>query len=88
MKTISAKLILGLSVLLVLGGCVGGGDTPPIKDSPAVKGPGGVPLLSDEQMSKLSPEKQEEMKRSQQMMQQAAQSNLSRHQTGQMPNGG
>jgi len=87
MKAKSAKIVLGLMPLLLIGGCVGGGDEP-TKDAPLAKGAGGVPLMTDAQLSKLSPEKQEEIRKSQAMLQQAASSNLQRKQTGQMPNGG
>jgi len=81
---LALKIGGGLWVALLLAGCMG---DEPTKNAPAARGAGGVPLLSEAQISKLPPEKQEQIRQSQQMMQQAASSNLQRKQTGQMPNG-
>ena len=77
----------GLFGTIFTAGCNVGGDTP-TKNAPLAKGAGGIPLLNDAQLRQLPPDKQAQIRQSQQLMQQAASANLERKRTGQMPNGG
>ena len=85
MRTYMGMIGAGIFVAIAVG--CNPGDTP-TANAPAARGANGVPVLSDEQMSKLSPDKRAQLEQSQAALQQAAAANQQRRQTGRMPGGG
>jgi hypothetical protein len=70
--------LLAIAAVALLMGCGSGGTDAPTVNRPALTGPGGVPIMSQEELAKLSPERRAQIEQGQQAMEAAAKSNMSR----------
>lgn len=82
-----ARPALIFCIALVAAGCGAGGavSTAP---APANKGVGGIPMLSQDQLNKLPPDKRAQIEQSESVMEKAAHDNMERKRTGRMPGAG